>query len=89
MRERFTVEPRDVPARTACCRLSLTEVWFNRIKLELFARGFPRPDPTTGMYDLKKIDAWMDSGTEDPLPLDPIEFERRLAALPARKRRRE
>jgi hypothetical protein len=41
------------------------------------------------MYDLKKIDAWMDSGTEDPLPLDPIEFERRLAALPARKRRRE
>lgn len=28
---------------------------------ELLARGFPRPDPTTGMYDLVAIDAWMDA----------------------------
>jgi hypothetical protein len=26
----------------------------------LFARGFPPPDPDTGMYDLRAIDAWMD-----------------------------
>jgi hypothetical protein len=23
------------------------------------ARGFPRPDPTTGMFDLAAIDQWM------------------------------
>jgi hypothetical protein len=25
---------------------------------DLFARGFPKPDPTTGNFDLDAIDAW-------------------------------
>ena len=28
------------------------------LRAELFERGFPRPDPTTGMYDLDEIDRW-------------------------------
>ena len=32
----------------------------------LLARGVPRPDVTRGMYDLKKVDEWMDArGTLD------------------------
>jgi hypothetical protein len=34
---------------------------FDRLRLELFARGFPQPDITTGLYDLKAIDAWQDA----------------------------
>jgi len=29
------------------------------MKDELFRRGFPRPDPTTGNFDLVAIDRWM------------------------------
>jgi len=54
------VEPRDVPAEKAARRLHISEAEFEEKKELLFARGFPAPDPTTGMYDLKKIDAWMD-----------------------------
>jgi hypothetical protein len=57
---RFQVDPRDVPATKAARRLHLTEAEFEKKKVELFERGFPRPDPTTGMYDLVKIDQWMD-----------------------------
>jgi hypothetical protein len=34
---------------------------FDRLRLELFARGFPQPDITTGLYDLKAIEAWQDA----------------------------
>jgi hypothetical protein len=57
---RFAVEPRDVPAKKAARRLHLTEAEFGAKLDELIARGFPRPDPTTGHYDLVKIDRWMD-----------------------------
>jgi hypothetical protein len=57
---RYPVAPRDVPAEKAARRLHLTLAEFNDKKLALFDRGFPRPDPTTGMYDLVAIDAWMD-----------------------------
>ena len=40
--------------------MGLTLIEFDRLKDELFARGFPKPDRTTGMYDLAAIDAWMD-----------------------------
>jgi hypothetical protein len=33
----------------------------------LLARGFPRPDPTTGMFDLAAIDHWM-TARHDPHP---------------------
>jgi hypothetical protein len=59
-RIRFRVSPRDVPAEKAARRLHLTLCEFEQKKDELFGRGFPYPDPTTGMYDLVAIDTWMD-----------------------------
>jgi len=53
---RFPVEPRDVPPAKAARRLHLTEAQFNEKLPDLHRRGFPRADPTTGMYDLKAID---------------------------------
>ena len=58
---RFRVDPRDVPVEKAARRLGLTLDAFTRIREELFTRGFPRPDATTGHYDLVAIDAWMDA----------------------------
>ena len=57
---RFAVDPRDVPTVKAARRLHLTEAQFLKIIERLIARGFPRPDSTTGMYDLRAIDHWMD-----------------------------
>lgn len=56
---RFAVTPRDVPATKAARRLHLTVREFEEMKDELFRRGFPRPDPTTGNFDLVAIDRWM------------------------------
>jgi hypothetical protein len=55
---RFSVEPRDVPPEKAARRLHLTLADFERKLPELFDRGFPRPDPTTHMFDLEAIDHW-------------------------------
>jgi len=56
---RFRVDPRDVPAEKAARRLHLTPGEFSAKLPELRARGFPAPDPTTGMFDLDAIDQWM------------------------------
>ena len=58
---RFQVQPRDVPPEKAARRLHLTVVQFEDRLPELLSRGFPRPDVTTGMFDLVEIDRWMDS----------------------------
>jgi hypothetical protein len=58
---RFPVDPRDVAPEKAARRLGLTLTEFERLKDELFERGFPKPDPTTGNYDLRAIDLWMDA----------------------------
>lgn len=55
---RFPVDPGDVPASKAARRMGLTEAEFLAKLPELFRRGFPRPDETTGMFDLEAIDAW-------------------------------
>jgi hypothetical protein len=52
------VDPRDVPRSLAARRLGLSEERFTDALPELLARGFPAPDPTTGLYDLDAIDAW-------------------------------
>jgi hypothetical protein len=52
------VDPGDVPAEKAARRLHLTPSQFEVVKDRLFARGFPRADPDTGMYDLAEIDRW-------------------------------
>src|SRR6266849_4524577 len=58
---RSKVEPRDLPPSKAARRLHLTLEEFRESLPELQTRGFPAPDPTTGMFDLKAIDAWADS----------------------------
>jgi hypothetical protein len=55
---RFPVEPRDIPAEKAARRLHLTAAQFAEMLPQLFPRGFPKPDPTTGMFDLEAIDEW-------------------------------
>lgn len=55
---RFHVEPGDVPAHAAARRLGLIEGDFLAMLDRLYRRGFPRPDPDTGNFDLDAIDQW-------------------------------
>ncbi|MFT4116542.1 hypothetical protein [Bradyrhizobium sp.] len=55
---RFRVDPGDVPAEKAARRLHLTLAQFNELLPKLLARGFPKADPDTGMFDLEEIDRW-------------------------------
>lgn len=57
---RFKVDPRDVPAEAAARRLGIALADFAERLPDLLARGFPAADPTTGNFDLKAIEAWMD-----------------------------
>jgi hypothetical protein len=61
---RHPVTPRDVPPEKAARRLHLTMAQFELVRDELQERGFPKPDPTTGMYDLVAVDRWMDARSE-------------------------
>jgi hypothetical protein len=58
---RYRVECRDVPPEEAARRLGIKPNMFADKLPNLFARGFPRPDPDTGNFDLQAIDRWMDS----------------------------
>jgi len=58
---RYRIESRDVPPEEAACRLGIKPNIFADKLPNLFARGFPRPDPDTGNFDLQAIDRWMDS----------------------------
>lgn len=55
---RYRVEPRDAPAAVAAKVLGLSEQEFAVKRPELEQRGFPAPDPTTGLFDLDAIEAW-------------------------------
>ncbi|MBI2719567.1 MAG: hypothetical protein HYX36_12530 [Rhizobiales bacterium] len=55
---RFHVEPRDVPSLAAARRLGVSEEDFTAMLPKLIERGFPRPDETTGNFDLHAIDEW-------------------------------
>ena len=57
---RMRVDPRDVPKDKAARRLGLSVTDFGAVEDRLYARGFPRPDPDTQLFDLKAIEAWMD-----------------------------
>jgi hypothetical protein len=57
---RFRTSPRDVPPVEAARRLGLSLGAFLKSLPDLRERGFPEPDSTTGHYDLKAVDAWMD-----------------------------
>lgn len=55
---RYRVDPGDVPAEKAARRLHLTPERFAELLPSLRKRGFPAPDPDTGMFDLDAIDLW-------------------------------
>jgi hypothetical protein len=81
---RFRVDPGDVPPDKAARRMHLTLAEFEARKEQLFARGFPRPDATTGMYDLTEIDRWRSQRhlTKEPTARNASEgFVERLAGL--------
>lgn len=58
---RFRIPPRDVPPSSAARALGLTGERFRELLPELRQRGFPKPDPTTGNYDLEAITRWQDA----------------------------
>jgi hypothetical protein len=55
---RFRVEPRDVPPPIAARRLGKSEAEFEAVLPNLIERGFPKPNPDTGNFDLDAIDVW-------------------------------
>lgn len=55
---RYHIRPRDAPADVAGRLLGLTEAKFADVLPALLARGFPQPDPTTGLFDLDAIEEW-------------------------------
>jgi hypothetical protein len=58
MTRRFQVIPGDVPTRIVARRMGLLESEFVQYQPSLEARGFPKPDPTTGLYDIDAVDEW-------------------------------
>lgn len=58
---RIRVVPRDVPAEKAAAQLGLTVADLNVKLPNLLARGFPPPDPDTGLFDMIAIDKWCDA----------------------------
>jgi hypothetical protein len=58
---RFRVLPRDVPSAGAGRRLGLDPADFIAKLPNLVARGFPQPDPDTGLFDMVAIDRWCDA----------------------------
>jgi hypothetical protein len=89
---RFRVEPRDVPAEVAARRLGVSQHAFDAALPNLLARGFPRPDPDTGNFDLEAVNRWCDArhphlfaGQADMGPKDAASVVAdRLAAMRAR-----
>ncbi len=57
---RCRIDPRDVPPVQAARLLGLTLAEFTATLPRLERRGFPMPDPDTGRYDRKAVEAWMD-----------------------------
>lgn len=58
MAPRFHIVPGDVPAREAAKRMGMTLEAYIAALPNLISRGFPKPDPDTGNFDLDAIDAW-------------------------------
>lgn len=65
---RFKVEPAYAPPEKIARRLCLTEAQFRDCSRRLYARGFPLPDETTGMYDLEAVDRWRKRQRPDLYP---------------------
>jgi hypothetical protein len=48
----------DVPESTVARLLGLSVADFQARRAELRNRGFPEPDPTTGLYCVEAVDRW-------------------------------
>lgn len=57
---RIRIQPRDIPPKAAALRMGMTEAKFSESLPLLTVRGFPKPDETTGNFDLNAIDEWCD-----------------------------
>jgi hypothetical protein len=55
------IESRDVSPADAAHRIGLDADAFNAKLSNLIERGFPRPDPDTGRFDLIAVDRWCDT----------------------------
>lgn len=65
---RFRVDPAYAPAEKIARRLCLTLDQFRACTHRLYARGFPLPDETTGMYHLESIGRWSKRQRPDLFP---------------------
>ncbi|ACS44193.1 hypothetical protein [Methylorubrum extorquens] len=65
---RFRIEPAYAPREKVARLLHLTEPQFRECASKLYARGFPLPDETTGMYHLEAIDRWSKRKRPDLFP---------------------
>jgi hypothetical protein len=78
---RHKVEPRDWRPEKVARRLGLTLTDFILLRDDLFVRGVPRPDSTTGNYDSVAIERWQDArfglsaspSAEVRMPRDPAQ----------------
>jgi hypothetical protein len=58
MSKRFQIVQGDASEKVAAQRMGMTPEAFRTALPNLIARGFPKPDPDTGNFDLDAIDAW-------------------------------
>jgi hypothetical protein len=58
MSKRFQIVQGDGSEKAAAQRMGMTLDAFRAALPDLYARGFPKPDPTTDNFDLDAIDTW-------------------------------
>ena len=85
---RFRVDPADIPAEKVARRLHLTAAQFEAVRPRLSMRGFPGPDPDTGMYCLEAVDRWRLQRHASLFPELPV-ASLPPAPLPRRRRTQE
>ena len=55
---RFKLEPAYASPEKIARLMSLSLIQFEECRPRLYARGFPVPDETTGMYDIEAVERW-------------------------------
>lgn len=65
---RFKLEPAYASPEKTARRMGLTPAQFATCCPRLYARGFPVPDETTGMYHIEAVDRWCRRQRPDLFP---------------------
>jgi len=65
---RFRLDPVYAPPEKIARLMSLTPAQFANCCPRLYARGFPVPDETTGMYDIEAVQRWRKRQRPDLYP---------------------